>query len=127
VSHELRRRGVRIIYGDLTRRDTLEHAGVAGAEVLVCTLPNTVLKGSNNLRLARELRAINPKARLIMHAEKLQDVPMLYAEGVDYVSVSRLIEAERLREVICAACEHRMAEARLALDECLQDRQEVIP
>jgi hypothetical protein len=29
--------------------------------------------------------------------------------------------------VICAACEHRMAEARKALDDCLRDRKEVIP
>jgi len=127
VSRELRRRGVRIIYGDITQRDTLLHAGIAHAEVLVCTLPNTVLKGSNNLRLARELRAINPAARLIMHAEKLQDVATLYAAGVDYVSVPRLVEADRLREVLCAACDNRLAEARAELDAALRDRKEVIP
>ncbi len=127
VSRELQRRGVRIIYGDITQRDTLVHAGVAHAEVIICTLPNTVLKGSNNLRLARELRAINPNGRLIMHAEKLADVASLYAAGVDYASVPRLVEAERLHQVVCAACEHRLAEARTALDDCLRDRHEVIP
>lgn len=127
VNRELRRRGMRIIYGDITQRDTLLHAGIAHAEVLVCTLPNTVLKGSNNLRLARELRAINPTARLIMHAEKLQDVATLYAAGVDYVSVPRLVEADRLREVLCAACDNRLAEARAELDKALRERKEVIP
>jgi len=127
VNRELRRRGVRIIYGDITQRDTLVHAGIDCAETVVCTLPNTVLKGSTNLRLARELRAINPTARLIMHAEKLQDVADLYAAGVDYVSVPRLVEAERLREVLCAACDNRLAEARATLDEALRERKEVIP
>lgn len=127
VGQELRRRGVRIIYGDITQRDTLAHAGVAQADVVVCSLPNTVLKGSNNLRLTRELRVLNPRARLIMHAEKLQDVPDLYAAGADYVSVPRLVEAERLHEVICAACEHRLAASRAALDEALRERREVIP
>jgi voltage-gated potassium channel Kch len=127
VNHELRQRGVRIIYGDITQRDTLVHAGVAQAEVLVCTLPNTVLKGSSNLRLARELRAINPNAKLIVHAEKLQDVPELYAAGADYVSVPRLIEAEHLSHIVWAACEHRIAEARTVLDDRLRDRHEVIP
>ncbi|HAV60824.1 MAG TPA: hypothetical protein DCY13_00470 [Verrucomicrobiales bacterium] len=127
VAHELRRRGVRIIYGDITQRDTLIHAGIPHADVIVCTLPNTVLKGSNNLRMARELHAINPNARIIMHAEKLNDVQPLYEAGADYVSVTRLIEAERLHDVVCAACEQRMAEARRVLDETLRDRHEVIP
>jgi len=54
-------------------------------------------------------------------------VATLYAAGADYVSVTRLIEAERLHEVICAACEQRMADTRRALDDALLNRHEVIP
>lgn len=127
VGRELRRRGVRIIYGDITQRDTLLHAGLAGAEVIVCTLPNTVLRGSNNLRMLKELRGLNQHAQIITHAEKLEDVPGLYAAGADYVSVPRLIEAEHLRHVVLAACEQRMTDARLVLDARLKERHEVIP
>ena len=127
VGRELSRRGVRIIYGDITQRDTLLLAGVARADVIVCTLPNTVLRGSTNLRMLKELRSLNPRAQIITHAEKLQDVPDLYAAGAAYVSVPRLIEAEHLRHIVWAACEHRLAEARTVLDERLQERKEVIP
>lgn len=127
VGQELRRRGVRIIYGDITQRDTLVHAGVAQAKVILCTLPNMVLKGSSNLRLARELRAINSSAQLIMHAENLTDVAELYAAGADYVSVPRLIEAEHLRHIVWAAWDRRLPEARTVLDVRLKERHEVIP
>lgn len=127
VVRELKRRKVRIIYGDITKRDVLLHAGVGAARVIVCTLPNTVLKGATNLRLLKDLRAINPAARIVMHAELISDVAELYAAGADYVSVPRLVEAERLSDVICAACEDRLAKLRADLDERVADRNEVIP
>lgn len=127
VARELKRRNIRIIYGDITKRDTLLHAGVGQAKVIVCTLSNTVLKGANNLRLLKDLRAINPGARIVMHAELISDIATLYRAGADYVSVPRLIEAERLSDVICAACEDRLAERRAELDERIAERNEVIP
>jgi voltage-gated potassium channel Kch len=127
VHRELKARGITVLYGDITQRDTLLHAGVAGAEIIVCSLSNTVLKGSNNLRLLQQLRELNKKARIIMHAELFADVPKLYAAGADYVSVPRLIEAQELCEVLAAVREGRLAEKRGELDLELANRQEVIP
>ncbi len=127
VARELKKRNVRVIYGDISKRDTLLHAGVGQAKVIVCTLPNTVLRGSTNLRMLKELRSINPTGRIVVHAELISDVATLYAAGADYVSVPRLIEAERLSDVVCAACEDRLAEKRAELDECVAGRNEVIP
>ena len=46
VVHErLKQRNVRAIYGDITARDVLLHAGVAHAEIIICSLPNMVLQG----------------------------------------------------------------------------------
>jgi Kef-type K+ transport system membrane component KefB len=127
VIRELEKRNVRVLYGDITKRDTLRHAKVGEAKVIVCTLPNTLLKGATNLRLLKELRAINPHARIIVHAELISDIATLYEAGADYVSAPRLIEAERLSDVICAACENRLAERRAELDERVAGRDEVIP
>jgi hypothetical protein len=127
VMRELERRGIRVIYGDITKRDMLLHAGVGEAKVIVCTLPNTVLKGATNLRLLKELRAINSKAVIIVHAELISSIAKLYEAGADYVSVPRLIEAERLNDVLQAACDGRLAERRAELDEHLADRDVVIP
>ena len=56
VYERLRRRGVRVVYGDITQRDTLLHAGVSHAEIIICSLPNMVLKGADKLKLLRQLR-----------------------------------------------------------------------
>lgn len=54
-------RKVRVIYGDISQRDTLLHANIEKAEVLICTLPDSILKGTTNERLVRMLHGLNPK------------------------------------------------------------------
>lgn len=127
VNEELRRRQVNVIYGDIAQRDTLLHAGVDHAEIIVCTLPNTVLKGSTNLRLLQHVREINPTARIISHAELFEEVPKLYAAGANYVSLPRITEAVDLCEVIQAARKNLLDEKRAEQDHELANRKEVIP
>ena len=127
VNRELKRRQIAGVYGDITQKETLLHMGVAEAEMIVCTIPNTLLKGMNNLRLLQLLRELNATARIIMHAELFEDVPKLYAAGADYVSVPRLIEAQDLCSVIDAARKNLLHEKRAQLDEELAGRKEVIP
>jgi Kef-type K+ transport system membrane component KefB len=126
VNRELRDRCIPVIYGDITQRDTLLHAGIDQAEVIVCSLPNSILRGASNLKLLKQLRALNGKARIIMHAELFSDVPRLYAAGADYVSVPRLIEAKDLRQAIEAARNNLLPEKRSELDAELKERREII-
>jgi Kef-type K+ transport system membrane component KefB len=127
VHAELKRRGIRVLYGDLGQRDTLMHAGIAHAEVLVCTVPDSLLKGTTNLRLVRTLREINPTAKIIAPAEVLSEIPALHAAGADYVSVPRLQEAADLCEAVRAADSHLLREKQAHLDALLKERHEVLP
>lgn len=127
VHEELQRRGVRVLYGDITQRDTLLHAGIASAEIILCTLPNTVLKGATNLKLLQQIRELNPSAQVVMHAELFGDVPKLYGAGANFVSIPRLTEAAELVHVIDAARNRLLEEQRAAQEAEMADRQEVIP
>jgi Kef-type K+ transport system membrane component KefB len=127
VYERLRRRGVQVVYGDITQRNVLHHAGVAHAEIIVCSLPNTLLKGANNLKLLRQLRELNPKAQIVVHAEQLRDIPMLYAAGANYVSAPRLLEAVDLLRAIDAAEQRLLGDKREEQTEQLEERNEVIP
>jgi Kef-type K+ transport system membrane component KefB len=127
VHHELKRRGVRAIYGDISQRDTLIHAGITDAEMILCTLPNTVLKGSSNLRLLRQLRELNATAEIVVHAELIKDVPELYAAGASHVLLTRLVEAAELIGVIEAARGKRLSEKTDFLRREVSKRNEVIP
>jgi voltage-gated potassium channel Kch len=119
-------REVRVIYGDISQRDTLLHAGIEHAEVLICTIPDSVLKGTTNERLVKTLRGLNPKARIIATAEILAQVDLLLAAGADYVTVGRLREANDLLEAVRAATEGLLKEKRLALERILAGRAEVL-
>ncbi len=127
VIAELRRRRISVVYGDITQRDTLLHAGIASAEIIICSVPNTLLKGATNLRLLQQLRQLNQTAQIVMHAEWFADVRKLYAAGADYVSLPRQIEAQQLFDVIVAARDRRLEEKRREQALKLIDRDEVIP
>jgi voltage-gated potassium channel Kch len=126
VFQNLRARGVQVVYGDISQRDTLVHAGAAQAEVLVCSVPDFLLKGTTNERLVRQLRAINPKAVIVAPADLVSDVEALYAAGADYVVVSRFSEAEELCEVLEAIDGGLLAEKRGVVDARLAERHEVL-
>ena len=127
VHAELRRRGVSVIYGDIAHREVLEHAGLAGAEIIICSLSDTMLKGTSNLKLVQQLHALNPTAQIVVHAEKLVDAPALHAAGAACVLAPRLLEAEELLAAIDAAEDDLLAEKRRRLEDDLQQREEVLP
>jgi hypothetical protein len=127
VHEKLRHRGVRAVYGDITRRDVLQHAGIAHAEVIICSLPNMVLKGADNLKMLRQLRELNPEAKIIVHAELLADIPVLYAAGAGFVTAPRLLEGADLLRAIEAAEKHLLDEKRDEQLKQLEGRSEVIP
>ncbi len=127
VHRKLGQRKVRAIWGDISQRDTLEQAGVARAKLVLCTLSNTVLRGTNNLRLVRQVRSLNADACVVAHAELLSDVARLKEAGATYVCTPRLLEANELLLVIEAA-ENRLIGDKLAeLEGRLAKRMEIIP
>ena len=128
VHEKLKARGVHAVYGDITARDVLHHAGASYAEIIICSLPNMVLKGANNLKILRQLRQLNPHAKIIVHAELLSEIPLLYEAGASYVTAPRLLEATDLLRVIETAekdsgLDHKRGEQEMLLKE----RSEVIP
>ena len=86
-----------------------------------------VLKGADNMKLLRQLRDLNPHAKIVVHAELLSDIPALYAAGANYVSAPRLVEASDLLRVIEAAEHHLLDEKRAEQLKQLEGRDEVIP
>ncbi len=127
VYERLRQRGVAVAYGDITQRETLLHAGIAKSEIIICSLPNTVLKGASNMKLLQQLRELNSHAQIVVHAELLEDAPKLYAAGASYVSVPRLLEAADLLRAVEAVENHLLDEKRAEQAKQLKSRDEVIP
>ena len=127
VFQTLADRGLHVIYGDISNVDTLVHAGVGNAELIILSVPDSLLKGANNEKLVRHVRALNPTARIVATADLLSDVNDLYAAGADYVTVTRLTDAHELFAVIEAADAGLLDDKRAALDVRLSERREVLP
>jgi voltage-gated potassium channel Kch len=127
VHEKLKARNVFAVYGDITARDVLHHAGASHAEIIICSLPNMVLKGANNLKILRQMRELNPHAQIIVHAELLSDVPALYKAGATYVVAPRLLEAADLLQLLEAAEKNSLDHKRSEQEMLLKERNEVIP
>ncbi len=120
-------RGLHVTYGDISNVDTLLHAGVGSAEIIILSVPDSLLKGANNEKLVRHVRSLNPTAKIISTADLLSDVADQYAAGADYVTVTRLSDAHELFEAIEAADQGLLAEKRAKTDARLSERREVLP
>ncbi|MBB1093237.1 cation:proton antiporter [Rhodopseudomonas palustris] len=127
VYRSLVARGMHVIYGDISSADTLLHAGVGKAEIIILSVPDSLLKGATNERLVRHVRALNPNARIIATADLLADVATLYAAGANYVTVTRISDANELFSAIEAADNGLLDDKRAAFDARLAERREVLP
>ncbi|HUQ50081.1 MAG TPA: cation:proton antiporter, partial [Terriglobales bacterium] len=127
VKHELDRRGITSIYGDISHSDTLHHANIHDAKVLVATIPDSLLKGTSNLRMLRQLRHMAPHAQVIVTAQRLSDAESLYAGGAAYVYVPRIMSVKDLHMIVAAAMAGPLDKQRREAMLELQQREEVLP
>ncbi|MGY4477554.1 cation:proton antiporter domain-containing protein [Bradyrhizobium sp. USDA 3364] len=127
VFRTLSDRGMHVIYGDISNVDTLVHAGIGKAEIIILSVPDFLLVGADNEKLVRHVRALNPDAQIVATADLLSGVDDLYAAGANYVTVTRLSDAGELYSVIEAADAGLLDDKRAELDTQLADRREVLP
>ena len=100
VHAELKRRGIACKYGDVASMQTLHHAEVHDAKLVVSTIPDTILKGTSNLRLLQQARRLCPHASVVVTANRAASALELYDAGADFVFVSRLHSAAQMAEIL---------------------------
>jgi Kef-type K+ transport system membrane component KefB/voltage-gated potassium channel Kch len=127
VFRTLSERGIQVTYGDISNVDTLLHAGIGKAELIILSIPDSLLKGANNEKLVRHVRSINSTAKIVATADVLADISDLYDAGADYVTVPRLSDARVLIELIAAVDAGLLADRRAEMDALLVERREVLP
>ena len=78
---ELRGQGVSAVYGDATRPETLEAAGVGSANTLILTSAGM----SHSEEVIRAARELNPSAYVLARSSYLREIPALRQAGADGV------------------------------------------
>jgi len=126
VHCELTKRDVECIYGDISSVDTLMHAHFDHSKTLVCTIPDSVLRGITNERLLNLSRRLCPQARIIVTANTLQTALHLYRQGADFVFIPRIHSARFLAEIISHSLDEDLDRYRDEEMTHLMDRKEVL-
>lgn len=126
VHSELHRRGIACIYGDIANLDTLHHADIHSATLIISTIPDTLLKGTDNERILQHVRQLCPHSKAIVTAESIQRALELYECGADFVFISRLHSATKMASIIEKGLNNGFEELRAEQIESLKMRREVL-
>ncbi len=100
--------GATVKYGDLSNSETLHHLGLAQSRVVICTIPDDLLRGITNRELVAMVREMNPGAVIIANGISFEEVDKVYLAGADYVYMARLESAAALGEAIGEALSDRI-------------------
>lgn len=129
VHSTLQTMGIKVIYGDISHIDTLHHAGIHDAKLVISTIPDSILVGTDNLKFIRHIKDISPRAKIIVTAESTQRALKMYAEGADYVFMPRILAAKNLVNMINEILSADSSRLKDIVDneiEVLKERNEII-
>jgi voltage-gated potassium channel Kch len=77
--------GVSVMYGSAGSRETLLHAGVQHAKLVISTIPDELLRGTSNRAIVSAVRAVAPQATIFACGSRAMQIDELYAAGATYV------------------------------------------
>lgn len=101
--HEsIRQTGATVKYGDLANPETLHHLGLNQCQVIVCTIPDDLLRGIDNKALVHIVREMAPNASIIANAIAVDEISKVYEAGANYVYLNRFEAAWTLQRAIKA-------------------------
>jgi Kef-type K+ transport system membrane component KefB len=108
---ELRERGVEGTFGDLSSLDSLEHAHLHDCKLVVSTIPDMLLKGTDNQTLVKVLRSLAPHASVVAVADDARHEQVLRAEGAEFVINHHTLAADLIAALVKAAVTEEPAPA----------------
>ena len=126
VMRELRQRGISCIYGDVAHADTLRHVGIQDAQLVLSSITDDILRGTNNLRLLRNIRATCPRAKVMLTTDHIPQALSFYDAGADFVYLPRLHSAPEIARILKLGLEGGFNGVRAAEIARLTARQEVL-
>ena len=92
----------------------------------MCSLTNSVLRGTSTVNLIKHVRALNPQARIVAVAETLDEERSLRGAGADYVVLPRLLSAHDFLAAIRAFDNQLLEQKATEALAAIKDRQEIL-
>jgi Kef-type K+ transport system membrane component KefB/Trk K+ transport system NAD-binding subunit len=126
VHEKLQALGVKSIYGDISHFETLRHSGIENAKLVLSTIPDTALVGTDNLKIIHKIQKLCPHAKIIVTAESPERALKMYAEGAHYVVLTRMIISDHLKNIITNILNNKADQLKNIHIEELKSREEII-
>jgi Kef-type K+ transport system membrane component KefB/voltage-gated potassium channel Kch len=126
VLRRLPRHGIKVVYGDVSNPETLQHAGIDDAKIVISTIPDELLVGTDNLGIIDQIQKIAPEARIIVTAETPGRALALYDAGADYVYLPNELAAKHLLIAVERLLRGKSTVIKETELERLRERHEVI-
>jgi Kef-type K+ transport system membrane component KefB len=126
VYRRLNDRGITCVYGDISSMDTLQHAHIESAALVISSIGDTILRGTTNARLLKAVRRLCPEAEIMVTANTIQKACDLYGEGASFVFIPRLHSAAHIAHLIMESRRESLKAAGERELEGLRNRDEVL-
>lgn len=97
---ELAALGVRGVFGDIGSFETLRHAHIGPARVVLSTIPDMLLKGIDNAGLVRMARTLAPHARIVALGDDERHAQRLRSEGATDVVLPNDLTGDSLAALL---------------------------
>ena len=126
---EIAATGAHVHYGDLANPETLHHVGLNESRVIVCTIPDDLLRGIDNKGLVHVVREMAPNAVIIANAIATHEIRAVYEAGADYVYLNRFEAAWTLQRAINAGLDKKIdtfRDKRQSRNHYKPDRTEIL-
>jgi Kef-type K+ transport system membrane component KefB len=128
VHQKLQAKNIDVVYGDISNMDTLHHANIHNTKIIISTIPDSILVGTDNLKMIKQLKTIAPHAKIVVTAESIKRALNMYQEGADFVLLPRIHAAQTLLPVLVDILHHKDSseDRKKQQMEWLQGREEII-
>jgi Kef-type K+ transport system membrane component KefB len=100
VLKELKDKNIKGVFGDISSMDTLEHAHISSASIILATIPDSLLKGTNNLALVATCRTVAPNAVIVATADSAEKIEALKASGANEVLLPYTLIGDHLARYV---------------------------
>jgi Kef-type K+ transport system membrane component KefB len=122
----LKHRKVKVVYGDVSNLQTLHHAGLEEAKLVISTITDDILVGTTNLQLLTQVKRLAPKARVVVTAARPSRALELYRAGADFVLLPNQAAAHHLLQILDSLLGEASPALRAKAMEELARRQEIL-
>jgi Kef-type K+ transport system membrane component KefB len=124
VFRALQAQGVNVVYGDISNMPTLHHAGIDEAKLVISSITDDILVGTNNFKLIGQIRKMCPQARIVVTAVSPSQALRLYKAGADYVLRPNSVAGHHLLEIIDLLMHREVTElVKEEIDRLTQQRE----